>query len=400
MKRRWIPGNRVELLENGEEYYPRVFTAIEAARREVLIETFILFDDKVGRELQRLLIDAARRGVVVELTVDGWGSAELSREFCCALADAGVKLHVYDPVSHLGRWRTKVLRRMHRKIVVIDETYAFIGGINFSADHLEDFGAGAKEDFAVRVEGPAVAEVRDFAASPHYMRSARLGIGRAAESVGCPSGLTGDAEVMLVWRDNGRHSTDIERHYRAAIRLARERIVIANAYFFPGYRLLREIRRAAARGVRVTLILQGEPDMAVVKVAASLLYDQLVNAGVEVFEYTRRPLHGKVALVDDVWATVGSSNLDPFSLSLNLEANVMIRDKAFNALLHRRLMNLLDRDGMRVTRSVAGEPGWFAAARSALVYHVVRRFPRWSRMIPRRRIRVETTPPRGTQESH
>src|SRR5690606_37234668 len=143
----------------------------------------------------------------------------------------------------------------------------------------------------------------------------------------------GEAAAIFVTRDNGRHRNDIEQHYLAAIRSARSEILIANAYFFPGYRLLRELRNAARRGVRVGLVLQGEPDMPMVRAASKLLYDYLLSAGVEIHEYCQRPLHGKVAIVDEDWSTVGSSNLDPLSLSLNLEANVVIRDRAFNACL-------------------------------------------------------------------
>lgn len=119
-------------------------------------------------------------------------------------------------------------------------------------------------------------------------------------------------------RDNAAHADDIERHYRIAIRAARRRIVIANAYFLPGYRLLKGLRDAARRGVEVTLILQGHPDMPWVTAATRSLYHYLLPAGVRIVEYCRRPFHGKVAVVDDEWATVGSSNLDPLSLWLNL----------------------------------------------------------------------------------
>ena len=153
----WVPGNKVELLENGEQYYPAVFDAIAQAEREVLIETFILFEDKVGLELQRVLIEAARRGVSVDLTVDGWGSPDLSDAYVAALAEAGVRLRAFDPQPKILGLRLHVFRRMHRKIVVVDGRMAFVGGINFSADHLGDFGPEAKQDYSVRIEGPLVA---------------------------------------------------------------------------------------------------------------------------------------------------------------------------------------------------------------------------------------------------
>jgi len=183
-------------------------------------------------------------------------------------------------------------------------------------------------------------------------------------------------------RDNRRHLDDIERHYRIAIRAARKRIVIANAYFFPGYRFMKELRRAARRGVDVRLILQGQPDMAFVKTAAMMLYHHLLKAGVRIYEYCERPLHGKVALMDDEWATVGSSNLDPMSLALNLEANVIIRDRAFNAHLAERLDSLMCASCNEITHEVLGELKGMALVRSFLAYHFARRYPRWASWLP------------------
>jgi cardiolipin synthase len=160
-------------------------------------------------------------------------------------------------------------------------------------------------------------------------------------------------------------------------------VVIANAYFFPGYRLVREMRRAARRGVEVALILQGQPDMPIVKTAAGLLYDHLQRAGVRIYEYCERPLHGKVALVDNAWATVGSSNLDPLSLSLNLEANVVIRDARFNATLHERLARLM-RDCCKQVEP-APRTRWegLRLLRGYCVYHLMRWFPAWAGWLPR-----------------
>jgi len=255
----WRNGNRVRLLENGEAYFPAVFAAIRAARNEVIVETFIVFEDKVGRELQAVLIDAAQRGVQVDALVDGFGSSDLTPTFKASLAEAGVRLRSFDPAARVLGIRANVLRRMHRKLIVVDGTVAFAGGINFSADHLGDFGPEAKQDYAVELEGPIVQDIRSYVAAairPHRDQV-------AGASVPVPP-AAGAVEALLVVRDNEQHRDDIERHYRAAIRSARRQVVIANAYFFPGYRLLRELRRAARRGVDVHLILQGEPDMPIV----------------------------------------------------------------------------------------------------------------------------------------
>lgn len=402
MSQRWISGNRVELLENGEQFFPRVFEAIRTATREVIVETFILFEDKVGKELHGAMRTAALRGVKVDLMIDGFGSPDLSPEFIEGLTSAGVKVRVFDPGSRLFGQRLNVFRRMHRKIVVIDGARAFVGGINYSADHLMDFGPKAKQDYAVQLEGPIVSEIHRFVL--HAIAVGGKGPGwfrrrlRAASQEEQNGAHAGTADVQFVTRDNRRHTTDIERHYRAAIRSARQRIVIANAYFFPGYRLIKEMRRAARRGVDVRLILQGEPDMPIVKVAASMLYHHLLHAGVQIYEYCERPLHGKVALADDQWSTVGSSNLDPLSLSLNLEANVIVRDKAFNEMLHGRLEHLMRHSCKKVEASELTEWSGWRLVRSFFIFHLLRWYPSWAGWLPRHAPRLkplETPEPRG-----
>jgi cardiolipin synthase A/B len=396
MKLTWTTGNRIRLLENGEEFFPRVFEAIRGARFEVLIETFILFEDKVGIELQAAMLDAATRGVAVTITVDSWGSpaAKLSDQYIRTLTDAGVRFLVYGPMARrIGGLRSNLLRRLkpfrrlHRKIVVIDGTLAFIGGINYSADHLADYGPQSKQDYAAELEGPIVDDIHRFALralAPAGLRD-RWRRWRTPEAVRRPSPRVGNAEVMLVTRDNRRHTTDIEQHYLRAIRTARREILIANAYFFPSYRLLREMRRAARRGVDVRLILQGEPDMAIVPIAARLLYGYLMRDGVRIYEYCRRPLHGKVAIADEFWATIGSSNLDPLSLSLHLEANVVVRDREFNRLLRERLLSLVEQHCLAVDPSSLPRDSWWRGAVGVVVFHFLRHFPAWVQRFPTHR---------------
>lgn len=383
---RWTGGNSVRLLENGEAYFPAVFDAIRAARHEIILETFILFEDKVGNELHSVLLDAARRGVAIDMLVDGFGSSELTPEFIDSLTQAGVRLRVFDPAKPLLGVRFNVLRRMHRKIVVVDAERAFVGGINFSFDHMRAFGPEGKQDYAVEVRGPIVAGIHRFvrAIADHDAPRAPAPSHSAVQPAPTVE-AAGNAEMIFVTRDNHRHRNDIERHYRAAIRTARERVVLANAYFFPGYLLLRQMRRAARRGVYVALILQGEPDMPIVKVAAELLYDYLQHSGIHVYEYCERPLHGKVAVVDDNWSTVGSSNLDPLSLTLNLEANLVIRDASFARELGSRLQYLID-NHCKVITPEPPAPFWafWRPLRSFLLFHLLSGYSRWFGWFPHR----------------
>ena len=216
--RKWVPGNRLQLLENGEHFYPAVFGAIENARREVLLETFILFEDKVGWQLHAVLLAAARRGVHVTVTVDDWGSPDLTPAFLDPLVEAGVAFRFFDPAHRLLR-RFTALRRLHRKLVVVDGQVAYVGGINYSADHLGDFGPEAKQDYAVELLGPIVEDIHRFAlrairparlpaATPWLLRYLRAGwtearVRRTAEMM--PMGR--DTAHMVISVRNEPHST-------------------------------------------------------------------------------------------------------------------------------------------------------------------------------------------------
>lgn len=375
MKCSWREGNRIQLLENGDNYYPAVYAAIGQAQQKVILETFIWFEDEVGRELHAVLLKAARRGVNIEVLLDGYGSPDLSESFVNELTSAGVIFRYYDPRPRLLGMRTNLFRRMHRKIVVIDNSVAFVGGINYSAEHVTSYGPEAKQDYAVRVEGPVVDDIVQFelANLPDKAPLKRRWLRRRhrAEDNRTP----GEAQALFVWRDNDDHRDDIERHYLKMLANAKREVIIANAYFFPGYRLLHAMKNAARRGVRVKLIVQGEPDMPIVKVGAELLYNYLLKGGVQVYEYRRRPLHGKVALMDDHWATIGSSNLDPLSLSLNLEANLIIHDRDFNQTLRDNLHGIIARDCQRVDESMAPKRSWWNLAKGVVVFHFLRHFP-------------------------
>lgn len=386
----WQPGNRIELLENGEAYFPAVFEAMRRAQREILLETFILFEDKVGHELQGILIEAAQRGVKVIVSLDGFGCGELSPAFLGELAEAGVTVQMFDPAAKIVGIRTNWFRRLHRKIVVVDAAVAFIGGINFSADHLGDFGPEAKQDYAVQVSGPAVADLHHFALaqSGRQVRT-RRGWRRCQQRPSLWPTHTDDGLVRLIYRDNLQHRDDIEEAYIHALSKAQKRVVIANAYFFPGYRLLREIRNAARRGVQVQLIMQGQPDVLLAKLAARMLYDYLLKDGVVIHEYCQRPLHGKVALMDDDWSTVGSSNLDPLSLSLNLEANVLIRDRAFNQQLYQSLETLARNHCQTMPENRKPRLWLWRLTVGFLVFHVMRHFPALTGWLPAHKPRLK-----------
>ena len=384
----WTYGNTVKLLENGEEYYPAVFEAISNAKTEVLLETFLVFEDEVGLALQQALIAAARNGARVIATVDGYGSPDLSREYLAPLVEAGVDFRFFDPAPRLMGMRTNMFKRLHRKIVVIDREVAFVGGINYSIDHLRKHGPESKQDYAVELRGPVVMHFHELCAAllagRVFPRNRPWWRSRVAP-VSMERARNPEVPALAIWRDNDRHRDDIELYYRSAIRQARSDVLIANAYFFPGYRLVRELRRAARRGVNVRLVLQGgAADKALPTWAARSLYRYLARAGVKIYEYCERPLHGKVAVIDGVWATVGSSNLDPSSLSLNQEANVITWNAPFAALLREKLERLIANHCLSIEDKDYTEPVLWRRWAGFFVFHLMRRFPYWDRVLPQR----------------
>jgi cardiolipin synthase len=376
--------HELELLENGEEFFPRAFEVIRAARKEVLLETFIWFWDDVGKALLDALEVAAGNGASIDLTVDGWGTVGLPEDCLEKLASLDIRLHIFDPTPRVLGWRPKFVGRLHRKLLVVDGETAFVGGINYSDEHMVANGPKSKQDYAVMVRGHVVTEIRHFMRASidnglGYLRRSRwrnyrrLPLSWRTEGSG--------EEVVFVTRDNADHQRDIELYYLMSIRAAKKEIIIANAYFFPSYLMLRHMRSAVERGVSVKLVLQGEPDMEYARVAASTLYDYLLDAGVELYEYVERPLHGKVAVFDGEWSTIGSSNLDPLSFSLNLEANLFIFDTDFGGKLRARL-DCLFAASNRITRDdIPKMTAWRHLVR-IVAFHVARHFPRWLRKLP------------------
>jgi cardiolipin synthase len=387
--RGWTSGNKLTLLENGEEFFPRVFDAIRVAEREIVLETFIWSEDDTGKELLRDLIDAAARGVSVRITVDGYGSPGFSKAFMAELAAAGISLESFDPRPRIWNLRTNPLCRLHRKTVIVDRRIAFVGGINFGDVHLRRFGEQSKQDYAVEAEGPVVQQIYDCCRfspdAPKRIRARRwrYWLRRIPREMRNP---TEDAQAIFVLRDNEGHPTDIEAMYRVGIRHAKQRVIIACAYFFPSYRFIRALRKAAKRGVEVCLIMQGNPDRPIAVSIGSLLYEDLIAAGATIYLYTERPLHAKVAVIDDRWSTVGSSNLDPISLGLNLEGNLFMLDKNLNQALTNSLERLIERSCEKFCANGTHTTRWWRRFLLTATYHVARKMRSWSR---RRRAREQ-----------
>lgn len=367
-------GNLLTLLETGQAYFPALEAAILGATRDIFLETYIFQDDRVGRRIADALRTAAIGGVRVRVLVDGFGSAGFVTTLMPELQESGVEVMVFRREVQRLLLRRHRLRRLHRKLVVVDGRIAFVGGINL----IDDFDPLApdhpRHDYAVRVEGPLLEPI--LATMERLWRHVRWAHLRRRPQpladIVCEAGLIGPTRAALVIRDNLRHRRDIEEAYLQAIRDAREDILIANAYFLPGRRFRQALVDAARRGVQVTLLLQGRAEYLLQHFATRALYSHLLSNGIRLFEYRRSFLHAKVAVVDDTWATVGSSNIDPFSLLLAREANLIVTAPAFSDELRRRLTQAMADGATELRAADWRRRPLLARAASWLAYTVVR----------------------------
>jgi cardiolipin synthase len=390
-----------QLLQGGQDYFPALIRALDAARRSVQLETYIFDLEGAGEQVAQALVRAARRGVLVQVLVDGVGTPDLRDPWQQQFSQAGVQWQVFLPMR--GPWgRLKLLfapgrwRRLHRKLCVVDEELLFCGGINV-LDDMYDLNHGPLQaprfDFTVQIAGEVARQAADAMALlwwrvqvgdsvRHQQLSqawgalreagqlARTGAGRLSLKRVALS--DGQACATLVLRDNFRHRNSIERAYRKAIGQARQEVLISNAYFLPGGRLRRALVQAARRGVRVRLLLQGRYEYFMQYHAVRSVYQALLQAGVEIHEYETSFLHAKVAVVDGQWATVGSSNLDPLSLLLAREANVVLEDAEFAGQLRAKLLAAIVGHGRRVrTEDYARRP-WRQRLLGSLAYGLMR----------------------------
>ena len=335
-----VDGNRLQLLRTGAEFFPALEAAIAAARHEIYLETYIFADDAAGRRIARALAEAAAQGVRTHVIVDGITVKRYLGRLSERLLAADVSFAIYRPDISPWDFSERRLRRLHRKMAVIDARVAFIGGINIIDDMHTPGHTPPRYDYAVRIEGPLVAAMR--AEADRLWRLVSLANFRQWWEESPPP--TADAvadgyqRAAFLVRDNFRHRSDIEDAYLAAIEEANEEIILASAYFFPGARFRRALVAAAGRGVRVILLLQARVEYMLLHYASRALYGALLDAGVQIFEYTKSFLHAKVAVIDGRWATVGSSNIDALSLLLMREANVVVEDRKFAQELRESLL--------------------------------------------------------------
>ena len=407
---RWKTGNDISLLENGVQLFPALCAAFDAATTNIHVEMYIFRLDLAGKQLIHHLSLAAQRGLKVRVLIDGYGSAAEDEAIARMLHDAGAHCRVYRPEPKrftLKSFDFMRLRRLHRKIVVVDATVGFVGGINIEDDYStadpDVRTTDPRFDYAVRVVGPIVSDLvealdllwlrtrhwrqtplRNLRSRLRYFKRHRASSHIVSTSSSLSSSVfpsatsppvfsptTANMRAAFILRDNLRYRRTIERAYLFYIASAKTEIFIANAYFLPGGQLRGALIDAAKRGVKVRLLLQGKIEYQMQYHATRWIYDLFLREGIEIYEYLPSFLHAKVAVIDDV-SIVGSSNLDPFSLLLAREANVLVDDAGFTAQLRQSLENAVTRGSRIVELTLYGHRPFPGRIADGLCYLLLR----------------------------
>ena len=332
--------NHVTALRAGGEAFPAMLEAITRAQRSIELETYILRADRIGQRFQAALCERARAGVAVRVLYDAVGSFTLSAKFVSELAEAGVRVAEFRPIAP---WRARwgLNRRDHKKMLILDGGLAFVGGLNIGDEYcaLED-GGGGWHDAVARVEGPAVRELAALFAET--WRDAGGDEIPALPEAARAAPASGDVAVHVLANSGLVSRPRMRRAYLRAIRRAEKTICIMNAYFIPDRTLRRAFAHAAQRGVSVRVIVPSRSDLHPVYYASRHLYPRLLRSGVRIFEWQGAMMHAKLAVIDGVWSTIGSYNLDRRSFVHNLEVALLMIDRELGQALERHFASDLE----------------------------------------------------------
>lgn len=354
----FTPGNRLEILNNGDEFYPSMLAAVEAAQTSITIEAYIYWAGTIGRRFAEALAAKARQGVSIKILLDAIGSSNIGEEILRILDRAGCQIAWFHPI----RWYTlgRFNNRTHRKSLIIDGAIAFTGGAGI-ADHWAGNAQDEEHwrDIQIRMEGPAVASLQSAFARNWLETTGELITGGAYYPT--PT-VAGDVPLQVVLSSPETGSSAVRIMYYLSIVCARKSIWIANPYFVPDQVAIDILVDAKKRGVDVKIMVAGRcNDSRLARFCGKRLFGSLLECGVEIFEYNRTMLHHKIMIVDGCWATVGTTNFDNRSFSHNAENNVCFRDRASVAALESAFRRDLAACDTVALRSWRRRPLWSKA---------------------------------------
>ena len=347
-KNKFTIQNKVRLVQGGSVYFSLLLQLIAGAKESIHLQTYIYENDDTGLLIARALKEAVLRNVQVHLMVDGYASQALPDSFIKELKDAGIHFRFFEPVFKSSRFYFG--RRMHHKVVVADAKVAMVGGVNISNRYNDRPGHPAWLDFALHAEGEVAKELCVLCWKSWKGYPMNMGITPCEEKI-LPFDFSPEerSEVRMRRNDWVRRKNQISSTYVQLLRTSEKEVTILCSYFLPGVFIRRQMLAAIKRGVSIRVIAAGKSDVKVAKSAERWLYDWLLRNGIQLFEYRQNILHGKLAVCDEQWMTLGSYNINNISAYASIELNLDVRNPAFVKSVRQTLEEIIEKDCDRIS---------------------------------------------------
>jgi cardiolipin synthase A/B len=341
--------NRVSLIRGGEEYFTSFKDIVRRAERSIHLQTYIYEADDTGEEIALELINAASRGVLVYILLDGYASRKLPDSFINRFKEAGIHFRFFEPVLRSNSFYFG--RRLHHKVLVADAQFALVAGVNISNKYNDMPGEPAWLDWAIQVEGESATELYKICVGLWVKFPAEVNRIISAEKLPVVD-ATWNCPVRVRRNDWVTRKNEISRSYLEMFNKANNEIIIMSSYFLPGRVFRKRLARAVRRGVKIKLILAGASDVMVSKQAERYMYRWLFRNGIEIYEYPHNILHGKLAVYDEAWVTGGSYNVNNISAYASIELNLDINDSHFAKHVCSTLQEIIQKDCIQITEDV------------------------------------------------
>ncbi len=357
----YLPAENVKLVLSGKDYFDTLKNIINESKQTLHLQTYIFETDETGLQVIESLKKASARGVQIFVMADAFGSHPFSKKIIEEMTIAGIHFRLFSPL--FSSESIFFMRRLHHKIVVADRSVALTGGINIANKYNQTEEESTWLDYAVLVKG-AVCEYLHLLCEQFYNRQNSLAINKWLKQLSFQQGT-----IRYRRNDLIKNKNEIHKSYIESIKNAKNSITLIGSYFLPGKTFRKLLRQAAARGVKVTIILSLKSDTNSVRLAESYLYDFYLKNNISIYEWKRSVMHGKAMLVDSKWATVGSYNINYLSHYISIELNADIKDPAFINELKQHLNSICEKDCIKVNSSSLIKRSWFSRLKIKLAYN-------------------------------
>jgi cardiolipin synthase len=329
-----VPKN-LELVYSGEDYFSRLEAIIRNSQFEIHMQMYLFENDTTGNRIITALKEAASRNVQIYVLLDGLGSLSFPSETIKEIRKSGINIRFFAPL--FSTYTFYIGRRLHRKVIVADAKTVLIGGINIADKYCGSATEAPWLDYAVQLNGEIAQPLQKLCADI-YFKKRRLQNKKIKSSFPVQE----DAMVRILQNDWLKGKNEICDGYIKSIRNAKTEIIIVGSYFLPGIRIIRALKKASKNKVKIKLILSGKSDLPLTRRATCFLYGKLLKYNIELYEWDQSILHGKVAVIDGIWTTIGSFNLNNLSSYGSLEMNVEINSALFSKMFQKHLIEIID----------------------------------------------------------